>query len=347
MITMNDLMLAVKARDTLRVDDILAQTIDINCRDEFGCTALIVAAYLSEEQIVRKLLEHGANPNLSDNIGSTALCYSLHVRGPKALKERIATVLLSFGARHTAYSASMLSDLAELRKLLDNGWDINASCKDDCNSSMLILAGWRGDLAAIKMLVGMGADLSTRNDVGTNAVSAAAATGKYECTQYLIECGSDSNSIYEGSTVLYEAAKRGWTQLVELLIARGANINHNNFMGTALTAAVGRRHFETAVRLLQLGADPTIWCEDRGDSLRVAAWKAPPKFTRALLKAGAASGTMDPITLVARDDELYPWHREGRAPRRLPHGSALAEARRKRRKCLLRLYARFKSGKLR
>ncbi len=50
---------------------------NINSQDDFGCTALIYAAYQGNLDIVRKLIEHGANVNLSDKRKKTPLHYAV------------------------------------------------------------------------------------------------------------------------------------------------------------------------------------------------------------------------------------------------------------------------------
>jgi hypothetical protein len=54
------------------LEDVLPQA-DINARNEHGMTALMRAAYHGRVQMVRVLLEHGADPNLSRNDNFTAL----------------------------------------------------------------------------------------------------------------------------------------------------------------------------------------------------------------------------------------------------------------------------------
>ncbi len=54
------------------LDDVLPQA-DINARNEHGMTALMRAAYHGRLQMVRVLLEHGADPNVSRNDNFTAL----------------------------------------------------------------------------------------------------------------------------------------------------------------------------------------------------------------------------------------------------------------------------------
>src|SRR5688500_5291600 len=54
------------------LEDVLPQA-DINARNEHGMTALMRAAYHGRVQMLRVLLDHGADPNISRNDNFTAL----------------------------------------------------------------------------------------------------------------------------------------------------------------------------------------------------------------------------------------------------------------------------------
>jgi ankyrin repeat protein len=47
--------------------------IDVNAQDTEGTTILMLASYYGHEDMVRLILEHGADPNLKDSKGRTAL----------------------------------------------------------------------------------------------------------------------------------------------------------------------------------------------------------------------------------------------------------------------------------
>jgi len=56
-----------------RLDQIFVRRVDVNARNKHGMTALMRAAYHGHERMVRALLKHGADPNLSRNDRFTAL----------------------------------------------------------------------------------------------------------------------------------------------------------------------------------------------------------------------------------------------------------------------------------
>src|SRR6185503_14962389 len=56
-----------------KLDQIFVRRVDVNARNKHGMTALMRAAYHGHEGMVRTLLQHGADPNLSRNDKFTAL----------------------------------------------------------------------------------------------------------------------------------------------------------------------------------------------------------------------------------------------------------------------------------
>ena len=49
------------------------EPIDVDARDTEGVTILMLASYYGHAEIVRLILDHGADPNLRDRRGRTAL----------------------------------------------------------------------------------------------------------------------------------------------------------------------------------------------------------------------------------------------------------------------------------
>jgi len=85
---------------------------DINARNRHGTTALMKAAFLGHEPMVRALLQHGADPNLSRNDRFTALALAAFFGHGETVK-----ALIEYGAKTEAVTRAGASALtwAKLR----------------------------------------------------------------------------------------------------------------------------------------------------------------------------------------------------------------------------------------
>jgi uncharacterized protein len=67
----------------------------------------------------------------------------------------------------------------------------------------------------------------------------------------------------EGFSPLILASYTGSLELVQILVSKGAAVNYNSSMGTALMAAIVKNHVTVVQFLLEKGADVNIW-DERG-----------------------------------------------------------------------------------
>ncbi|NUM79538.1 ankyrin repeat domain-containing protein [bacterium] len=109
-----------------------------------GFTALHLAAYFGHKEIVRWLLDHGANPNAAS-------------RNPMQVQPI-----------HSAAAARHLSIVA---MLIENGADVNA--RQHGGYTPLHSAAANGQSDMIELLIQNGADVNTRTDDGKSAIKLA------------------------------------------------------------------------------------------------------------------------------------------------------------------------------
>ena len=80
-----------------------------------------------------------------------------------------------------------------------------------------------GSYEDVKLLVGLGADLSRRNSDGDTVLIYAARKGHLEIVMLLVEKGADvSHQNNKGYTALIRAANNGHSEIVKLLVEYGA-----------------------------------------------------------------------------------------------------------------------------
>ena len=68
---------AIRANDLARLNAVLAQGANVNGKDNQGITPLMFAAWVGSPEAMTALLDHGADPNLTNSAGSTALMMSV------------------------------------------------------------------------------------------------------------------------------------------------------------------------------------------------------------------------------------------------------------------------------
>jgi cytohesin len=119
------------------------------------------------------------------------------------------------------------------------------------------------------------------------------ASLKYQCAKCIsntqMGCG-----ICRGETAIWLAAHNGRGEIVELLLARGANPRAEpKSGGTALHRAAERGDEQMVLNLLRAGWDPNRMNEERRTPALYAAWKGHRGVFDSLLKNGAKIGDIE------------------------------------------------------
>jgi ankyrin repeat protein len=211
-----------KAAGEGRIDDIkalLAAGASVDERDpSTGATPLTVAAAFGQTDVVKLLLFRGANVNAQAKDGNTALIWAAQTpQSPilRMLLEKGANVNVRNEEGRTALFLA-LEDIDNTTDLLKHGADPNVSLAAAQGVTPLIAAtsipGPAG-LAVVNVLLQHGADLTPR-------------------------------TTDEGNSALFSAAYVGRSDIVELLLSKGAKINDKNVRGnTALMSAASGTGF--------------------------------------------------------------------------------------------------------
>jgi len=269
--------------DLAAVQACLEQGVDVNARDQWGRTALYLAAEKGHKEDVELLLEHGADVNAKDTRNRTALLYPAE-KGHKEVVE----LLLEHGADVNAkdnWDWTPLHSSAEeghkdiVELLITEGANVNA--RDRGSRTPLHYAAEKGHKKIVGLLLAHGADVNTGTYSNLTAADFAMREGHTEIVELLISKGADisplhfaiymkdegkARSLIEGgadvnkrtlygTTPLHRAADSGFKDLANLLIDKGADVNaKDNWNWTPLHyAAYG--HKDIAELLIAKGAD--------------------------------------------------------------------------------------------
>jgi ankyrin repeat protein len=178
------------------------------------------------------LLSRGAQLDARNRTGQTALRLAFDSESRQAAQD-----LLRYHARWDPSERDALLVGASgcgmndfVRELLDRGADVNS--RDGVGSSALMRALLRDHGDTANLLLQHGADITVRNVFGGTALLAASGGSHPEIVQTLLARGADPRvKRTDGFTPLMFAAARGNLRISELLLSQGAEVNAKNSDG--------------------------------------------------------------------------------------------------------------------
>ncbi len=236
--------------------------------DEIGAqghNALMAAAYYGHRSVVKVLLTAGANPNLLSD-GYDGLGYGM------------TALMLAAGS----FFASNRHQIAE--QLIAAGADVNQQGAGGKTAIMYAALAGSGYRTCVETLIAGGADLDLRDDRGHTALTLVATAENYQMFNLLLQAGAsteglESIQLIQAATIgnlnrvqsllsakvnldldrgaaIGNAAAAGHTQIVDLLIRAGANVNLCNSSGfTPIASAAHAGYGEIVQLLIDAGAD--------------------------------------------------------------------------------------------
>lgn len=234
--------------------------VDINQTDVDTTSGLVVAIMNKQYTFAKFLLDRGANTNIADAKGRTALYAAIDMRDEdwtalplrKDLDPLPAVDLIKAILAHGANVNAALTHPLPGRSGMDFG-DVSL----DEGTTPLMRAARSGDAEVMRILLQAGADPKLVTKDGNTALLFAAGIGyrdkqtqgtdedALEAVKVCLAQGMDINQTNtKGENVLHGAANRGSDVLVKFLVEHGAKLDAKSKAGfTPLDIAMGKDSF--------------------------------------------------------------------------------------------------------
>jgi ankyrin repeat protein len=159
-----------------------------------GLSSLSIASYEGLENIVKVMLDNGADVNSYDRDGNTPLNYAVE-KGHEAI----------------------------VRLLLEKGANVQA--KDGTSNPALVAAVHSGSEGIAKLLLAIGADIEGAGKYGDTPLLSAVRYGNENVINLLLDKGANIEGADKyDDTPLHSAIRCGKANVITLLLERGANI---------------------------------------------------------------------------------------------------------------------------
>ena len=237
------------------VQALLQRPMNLSLTDEYGdATPIHLAAYRGHLEVVRLLLEAGAEKDARRADGKTALqlaAWGGQTEMVQLLLENGADVNVEDENENKALEhATCIGRLEVARLLIQAG-----AAKKDANKA-LQNAAFNGHLEIVRLLLETDAENVDAQSLNKEeALTNAACNGHSKVVQYLLEAGVDKNAARaDGRTALHLAAYYGHVQLVPWLLKEGAGKNLADGEGaTALELAKEAHQSPEILELLSTG----------------------------------------------------------------------------------------------
>ncbi len=266
----------------------IAKGANINGIDHNKNTPLTLAARNGQKEMVRLLLEKGANFTAKNGDNKTAL----EVASTTETQKILGSTTLTLGL----ITAIINHDLEAATMLIAQGADINAT--NPHKDTSLTYAAQHGDKDIAELLLKSGANIDHMNYSGNTPLMIAASNGHKEVVELLLAKGADFTIKNATNETALELAK---TQEIKEILEKA-------FLTLGLIIAIKNNDLNAATQFIAKGVYINLTNRDKETPLIHAAKYGRKGMTELLLNNGALINAADflgntPLMIAARNGD--------------------------------------------
>lgn len=221
------------------------EPLDINARDKDNNTALMFAVKSGQKEVVKWLLEIGANPNYTNTLGFSPL----HLAVRKNDLE-LTSLIIDNGAdinikgkygEAPIFDAVFENNGKMIEALIINGTPVDV-VNTNKQTPLMRAVEYKSRQEALKVLLQYGADVNLADAFGKNCLIRAIEHQNNAMMDVLIKAGTNLNAQdNKNMTAVHHACKMGNREALRILISKGADVFAKDIRGL-MAQYVARKH---------------------------------------------------------------------------------------------------------
>ncbi|XP_069720767.1 ankyrin repeat domain-containing protein 16 [Phaenicophaeus curvirostris] len=248
------------------VSYLLERGASVDCLKKADWTPLMMACTRQNLEVIKVLVEHGANPLLKNKDGWNCFHLASREGHPHVLQYLLDVSPGSWDTestiKRTPLHTAALHGCFDAVELLLERCQYKPDSRDKCGVTPFMDAIQNGHVNVARLLLEKHQACPTAVDaLGAQALHRAAITGQDEAIQFLVsELGVDVNERTTSLqlTALHYAAKEGHVHTIQTLLALGADVHAKDGKSrSALHVACAGQQADAARLLLRVGLQDT------------------------------------------------------------------------------------------
>ena len=252
--------------DVSIIEIILSNGIEVNSKDSFGATPLMIAAAKCKKQAVDFLLSKGADPSLTTNVGRNSLHAAVEGGDVSTVETMLSHNIPLDSTDNDGITSLMIAaglhNVKTVEFLLNEGADPFLKTNKRRTALFFTAQGFHTDV--IKLMLSCGLEIDSQDDQGLTTLMWATVHANLPAVRCLLEKGADPLlTANNGWSSLHFASCGANTGTIETLLSKGIDVNVKTdsiILMTPLMVAIRNQNMEAVKCLLENGADPLVEC---------------------------------------------------------------------------------------